>query len=295
MLGATAVAPAGTTVVLEASKDNSIFEDFEDNSNGMGDRIYAGVAGLNTVPIGAFRRGLVAFDVAGNIPAGAAIVSAKLSLTSVQTAPDSGATDFFLHRLSANWGEGASDSGPSGKGVAAAPGDATWTQNFFGTSPWTTNGGDFLAVKSATATVGAANGTYDWTGAQLTADVQDFLDNPGTNFGWILSGDEGGLQNARAFASQQFATVASRPKLTVEFTSSDPEPIVITGVRIEAGNFLATFTAEGNVDAYRSTDLQDFGAAPVASDLAPGTDVVLEAVSLPEAFYVLVPTGGPAP
>jgi formylglycine-generating enzyme len=53
---------------------------------------------------------------------------------------------------------------------------------------------------------------------------------------------------------------------------------------------------QGNVDVYRSVDLIDFGAAPILANLPAGTGVVIDPSAPPDkAFYMLVPTGDPAP
>lgn len=53
---------------------------------------------------------------------------------------------------------------------------------------------------------------------------------------------------------------------------------------------------QGNVDVYRSVDLSDFGTAPILANLPPGTSVVIDPSATPDkAFYLLVPTGDPAP
>ena len=35
-----------------------------------------------------------------------------------------------------------------------------------------------------------AIGQYTWSSAQMVADVQGWLDNPASNFGWLMLGDE---------------------------------------------------------------------------------------------------------
>jgi hypothetical protein len=64
------------TSVISPSKDNTLYEDdFGSLSNGKGQHIFTG----ETLLYGA-RRAVVAFDVAGNVPFGATIVSATLDL-----------------------------------------------------------------------------------------------------------------------------------------------------------------------------------------------------------------------
>ena len=56
-------------VQLAPSKDNTLYEDASGNiSNGAGDYLFAGTTA--TAASGAIRRGVIAFDIAGSIPAG---------------------------------------------------------------------------------------------------------------------------------------------------------------------------------------------------------------------------------
>jgi hypothetical protein len=53
----------------------------------------------------------------------------------------------------------------------------------------------------------------------MIADVQDWLDNPADNGGWILIGDEGPMNGtAKAFGSGGNLSPAARPELTINFT-----------------------------------------------------------------------------
>ena len=132
----------------------------------------------------AVRRGVIAFDIAGNIPAGATINSVTLKL---RMSKDLGAQawNIELHRLLAGWGEGTADgSRGGGLGAAAAPGDATWLYKSFDTSTWATPGGDFAGTTSASQSV-AGVGDYLWGSTpQMVADVQSWLDTPSSNSGW---------------------------------------------------------------------------------------------------------------
>jgi len=72
--------------------------------------------------------------------------------------------------------------------------------------------------------------------------------------------------------------------------SQDPT-IEITALQRSGTTVSINFTSEVNVDVYKSTDLS-FGAAPIATDVAPGEGVAIDnAATEPAAFYVLVPTG----
>ena len=52
----------------------------------------------------------------------------------------------------------------------------------------------------------------------MVVDVQSWLDS-GSNFGWILVGDEGTDGSAKGFSSREDGTAANRPQLTIDFTT----------------------------------------------------------------------------
>lgn len=53
-------------------------------------------------------------------------------------------------------------------------------------------------------------GVYSWRGAALAADVQMWLDDASSNWGWILLGDESVVSTARRFDSRENAIAANR-------------------------------------------------------------------------------------
>lgn len=214
---ALAASAHAETVVLTPVADNTIYS-HGDYSNGRG-HLFAGTTGTDW-----FTRGLIKFEIAANLPILATIRSASLRLRMDRThAP---AVPIALHRLETNWGEGTSLA-PSGggKGGLAQPGDATWTHTFFNTAFWTTPGGDYVDVASAT-TIVAGVGEYVWGSSEaMVADVQSWLDQPATNFGWILIGPEGTTTTAKRFASRTDPVATERPWLTIEYDpAADVEP-----------------------------------------------------------------------
>lgn len=198
--------------VLTPTKDNTLYESTTgDVSNGAGSFFFVGkTSGAST------RRGLVAFDLAGKVPAGATIVSATLQLQMSKTS--AGATSVSLHRALRDWGEGASNADANeGRGGNAATGDATWLHTFFNTTLWQTPGGDFAPTATATSSV-AGIGVYQWTSAALVADVQGWLDDPTSNLGWVIVGDESSSGTAKRFSARENSTAANRPQLTIVYT-----------------------------------------------------------------------------
>jgi hypothetical protein len=212
---------AGTVVAINPSKDNTLYKnDTGSISNGQGEIF----VGLNK-NADQFRRGLVAFDVAAVVPAGALIESVTLRLYGDRVNNNVGGRIIQLRRVSADWGEGASSTN-DGDGVPAQTGDATWLYRFYNQGLlWNSPGGDFSSVVSASQTIGQ-EGYYTWgSTAQMVADVRGWLANPTSNFGWLLLGDET-QRSSKRFDSGEVATVEQRPLLAITY-SLVPEPATI--------------------------------------------------------------------
>ena len=130
-----------------------------------------------------------------------------LELTVDRSGGNFGNVDQSMHRALKSWGEGvAVASGAGGDGGSAGTGDATWLANHFGVSVWTTPGGDFDAAASAVASAGRSGAVAKFTGAGLVADVQAWVDDPGSNFGWFILGDEVTAQRVKRFFSSEAAS-----------------------------------------------------------------------------------------
>src|SRR5438132_6148091 len=155
-------------VNINPSKDNTLYEFVPadgDLSNALGFHFFAGETGM-----GELRRGVLAFDIAGSIPAGSTITGVTLSMNMSRT-PTGVAYPVELHKLLADWGEGTSQaSGEEGDGEPATPNDATWRHRFFDTIFMAAQGGDFSATVSASQSVSVV-GPYTWSSPQMVADV----------------------------------------------------------------------------------------------------------------------------
>ena len=184
-------------------------------SNGSGQHLFVGKTNS-----GSARRALLAFDVDGGIPAGATVSSVALTLNMSRTV--AGEQEIELLRLLSDWGEGTSDAGGNeGTGVAAVSGDATWVHTNFDSEEWDTPGGDYSSPAAASQLVDGT-GQYTWASTEkLVADVQSWLDDPSTNFGWLLMGNEAENQTSKRFDSRDNGNEANQPTLTVVFTSPE--------------------------------------------------------------------------
>ncbi|MHC5001524.1 MAG: DNRLRE domain-containing protein [Planctomycetota bacterium] len=209
------------SVILEPSRDTTLVQTANGGlANGAGSGLFVGRT--NQTPGTSRRRALLAFDL-DEIPAGATIVSVELSLSMTQGSSSS--QPLGLHRLTTAWGEGTSDSdfacgaGGGGCGVPATPDDATWLHTFFPGSFWAVPGGDFLAAASATQPVGGV-GQHTWGSTpEMVADVQGWHDDPSSNHGWLILGNEEISATAKKFGSRE-STLP--PRLVVEYELADP-------------------------------------------------------------------------
>lgn len=219
------------TATFSPIKDNTLYESLNGTlSNGAGQDFYAG----RTNQAGnSLRRGLIAFNLA-TVPTGSTVTAVTLSLHVSKS--NSAGRPFSLHPLLANWGEGTSNAASGGAGsgggdgVAPTTNDATWVHRFFNTpsTGWTTPGGDFRIAPSATQSVNGVGTSVFGPAAQMTADVQAWVNAPSTNFGWLLKAvDETARPSAKQFDSRENSTPANRPVLTVTFTPA-PEPTSLT-------------------------------------------------------------------
>jgi hypothetical protein len=204
--------PQSQTIGLFPARDATLYESTSGSvANGAGRHLFAGTTKTN-----AKRRGLLVFDIAGSIPSGSTITSAVLTMTVSNTI--AGPESVTLHRVTSAWGEGTSNAGASndGDGATSTPNDATWIHTLFPNSRWITPGGDFDAAPDGQASVASSTGV--WQSPAMTTRVQQWLDNPATNHGWIVVGPETRPTTAKRFDSREHPTAALWPTLTVTYT-----------------------------------------------------------------------------
>jgi len=227
------------SITLAPSADTTLFQTSPGNNLGGELTVISGTTANEQA-----NRGLFKFDIAGHVPANATIQSVSLTFTVTKTVAVE-SDDFTLHRVLASWGEGTGVG--ANKGAPASPGDATWLARAYPNALWSVPGAaaptDFVAVASATQSIlGAGSYTFG-SSAQMVADAQSWLANPGTNFGWLLlCENELTPQSARRFGSREDS--ANAPALQIYY--SVPQPPSVTLVPV-ADTSLFAFNPDGNL------------------------------------------------
>lgn len=211
---------SAATVHVPATRDTTIYSVPDGNlANGAGEYIVVG----GSSGTAAARRGLVQFDLtAAGIPAGSTILDVVLTMHLSQSNGTPVSVD--VHRITSPWMEAGSNApGNEVDGGQAHEFDATWTYSIFDGVFWQTPGGDFSGV-SASTTVDVL-GAWEWTGAGLIADVQQWLNEPTENQGWLIKGAESGT-DIKAFTSRNSDNVALRPALEVSYEAPILPPLI---------------------------------------------------------------------
>ena len=230
------------TAVLTPAADTYITQQFPNGNNTGATELTCGTQG--PMAGSARNRALFKFDPGHSIPAGADITAARFSLV-VTRAPDFEVdSQFELHRVLRDWNVD----------------ETTWKLRSKPDVAWFIPGGasglDYSSTISASTLISEIGPyAYDSTPAAV-ADVQSWLDNPASNFGWILISD----QESQAFSARRIASVdqgADLITLEVEYTS--PPPPKIEAAHLEQGRFSLQFDAQASY-CYTVEFLETLGA-----------------------------------
>lgn len=249
------------TAVLRAVADGTLIEPNDGGQYALGAayNIYCGRVGVNG--LGTLRRAVVRFDLS-SIPPGSTILSVSFKAYMSQTS--TGAQDCKLHRAQQSWGEGLSFAFGGG-GTLPEVNDATWTYRYWPTTLWTTAGGVFSPVASASKSINAV-GFYTWaTTNALVADVQAWVNAPTENYGWVIVGNEAVLETAKRFDSRESADQTHHPTITITYTPATAVPGDLNGdAKIngaDIGIMLASWGQSGPSDLNHDgrTDGADLG------------------------------------
>ena len=205
---APAIAAAQTTITL-AAPGTELTDDVTIRGGGYGGVNFSTDDSLVTktsADASNVRRILMKFDTANTIPAGATVVSAKLSLT-LKSADSALSRPITVYRVT----------------KAFLKDGATWL-DYRTATDWSSVGGDF-AEKWATVVVGRSTGTtvtFDVTGLVQQTVAGRF----GSRYTRLALTDSGAADNGsmRVFHSSRAATASVRPKLIVTYGSATAAP-----------------------------------------------------------------------
>lgn len=149
-------------------------------------------------------RTVIGFDLSGQLPAGASIISAALSLYYYYFATDPVGRTYWCYRLTRNdWTEAG----------------ATWQQYKTG-SAWTTAGGDWTTTAPAGSSI-IMPSAYGWVNWDAKTLVEDAIANRGNLLDLLIkdASDYISTQYLSRFYSKEYATdLTLRPKLYIEYS-----------------------------------------------------------------------------
>jgi len=246
---AASTVSAQSVVSLVADKDATLYEDTSgQTANGAGQKFFVGRVGFN----GGFtiRRTVAKWDIAGAIPAGARIIAASLKMN-VDLSSAFLPQGANAHRVLQDWSEGnAVPPGNGGQGTSASAGSVTWLHRNYPSQFWSNPGGDFAPAASFTFDLPGFGPLATEPLAGLVADVQDMLDNPGNNHGWLFKTPEVLTSNARAVASRESSITANRPTLEITYLTPGQTGNYGVGCPVGGGTFqlsLSGTATGGNV------------------------------------------------
>lgn len=285
------LAANAASITLIPTADATLIENVADNSMGGAEYVLAG-----TTQNGPRNRAVLKFDISGELPAGAKITGAALTITAIRQSREAPAgASFGVHRMLRSWGEGSNvpETQP-GQGVPASAGDATWNNRFHPDMPWSSPGGsdgvDFVGQASSSVIIDTLGAFPLDNTFELIADVQYWLDHPAENFGWMLKcEDEQTRFTARQFAAREYSNPQSAPQLIIDYTPppllaitrESANQVVLSGTAETAGSYSLEFRSALVTNSAWQT-LTNFGSVP-ANSVLQATDSIAAA----QRFYRL--------
>lgn len=265
------------TVTLQPSADTTLHQTTPDSYLGDLNDLAAG-----STLHGDKTRALLKFDLKGTVPTNASITTAVLTVT-VTKQPSSGGVNstFDLRRVRTPWDE------------------ATWNVRSKSSEAWSQPGGglgtDFSSEISASTPI-RNRGTYTFaTTPALVSDVQQWLNKPEENFGWVLlSQAEATRETARRFGSHE--DPENTPNLTVEYTlTPTDEPIRITIFTIQNSAVTLTWTGGKPPFQVQRRDAVNEGEWVSAGELTQNRSVAIHSERSTAFFRVAEVTSAAEP
>ena len=245
-------------------------------------------------------RGLLRFDVAGALPAGAKVTEVTLTVQVSDSSVDPALDSVVLHRTLLDWGEGAQSAGETD--VTAEVGEANWGWCKFGQATWSHPGAarglDYIAVESGWVNV-KQPGSYTFGSLPaMVEDIQAWLDRPQFNHGWLLKSRNETVKQGdgpKRLVTRE-GPADQRPRLVIGFT---PPPVAaprLTGRSLPDGTLeLDCRLNPGSRCELRAlADLTTTNFTVLTNYLAGPTGLEARFATAPSAaqrYYRLVETG----
>jgi hypothetical protein len=205
-----ATSATAAVISVPVSKDTTLFANDPDSNLGADD------LSVGTTRLGLGSRALVHFNLAGTIPSGVTIQSVTLTLNVNRQSTSPQSDSYELHRFLVNWTEGTGTS----NGSPALAGETTWNSRAHGATTWSTPGTqagvEYVASTSGISPVVTSLGAVVVASTPgMVADVQQWANAPGTNFGWIvIAHNEGVPGTARRFTALETGAASAQLQIT---------------------------------------------------------------------------------
>ena len=157
------------------------------------------VCGFSDYGPGNVMRGLIRFDLSGQVPPGTALKKATLSLYSYWPENTKGGTGVYcVYPITRDW----------------TASQVNWTVAKTGTN-WTTPGGDFESMFDGYVWAKGPTGVPAWYDWDVTARVRSWLAGTSTNYGWVIKCVNEGAHVQDYFYQCDTGSSTCRPKLVL--------------------------------------------------------------------------------
>ena len=293
---------AQSTASIVTNKDTTLYESGSGSlANGGGRGMFCGRVGAG----GGFgiRRAMVQWNIAASIPAGSKILSASFDMW-VEQSPAFLPIVTEAHRITTNWSEGNNVApGNGGAGGSAGNGESTWLHSNYPSQFWTNAGGDFAAT-SFTFDLPGIGPFVTPSNAAFVGDVQDMLDNPTGNFGWLFKTDELLGSTARRINTRE--AIAFNPKLVITYLAPGEVANYGVGWPVNGGTFQLNVSGTANGGSALpitwtnaptpsiGVNFFSLGYDPIGTTLLPSSVLYLPLLGPHIAGPTLVVSGGSA-
>lgn len=225
---------AQSVATITSDKDATLYENTSGSlANGAGRGMFVGKVGFN----GGYkiRRAIVHWDIAGSIPAGSRILAVSLDMWTEQSAAFL-PVNTDVHRVLADWTEGSTiAAGNGGMGGPSSNGSVTWIHRSYPNQLWNSPGGDFAATPTFSFPMPGIGAVQTPSNDAIVADVQDMLDNPNSNFGWLFK--KGEVMNSTANRLNTREAPGLLPKIVVTYLAPGQTGTYGTGWPVGTGTF----------------------------------------------------------